>query len=113
MAVKVVNMIPNSMSNESRRATANPISAQPSSTRSASPRRLFMPDPLSSGSAPIYVSSDGGDTWVLNVVLPGGNKTNDTTLRFAGLSNVLYAGILRTDTGALEILRTDISPCRR
>jgi hypothetical protein len=104
MAVTVVNMIPNSLSNETQR------DAEPNITATfLDPARIagspFTPDPLGSGSAPIYVSTDGGSTWTLNVVLPGGNKTGDTTLRFVGPSNVLYAGILRTDNGNLEILR--------
>jgi hypothetical protein len=104
MAVTVVNMIPNSMSNETQRDAEPNITASylDPTQIAASP---FTPDPLSSGNAPIYVSTDSGATWSLNVVLPGGNKTGDTTLRFVGPSNVLYAGILRTDTGALEILR--------
>jgi len=104
MSVKVVNMIPNSMSNEIQRDSEPNITAT-----FLDPARIaasaFTPDPAGSGNAPIYLSSDGGDTWSLNVVLPGGNKTNDTTLRFAGPSNVLYAGILRVDNGNLEILR--------
>jgi hypothetical protein len=104
MAVTVVNMIPNSMSNETQR------DAEPNITATfLDPTRIagspFTPDPLGSGSAPIYVSTDGGSTWTVNVVLPGGDKTSDTTLRFVGPSNVLYAGILRTDNGNLEILR--------
>jgi hypothetical protein len=103
-AVHVVNMIPNSLSNEIQR------DAEPNITASfLDPARIaaspFTPDPLGSGNAPIYVSTDGGNTWVLNVVLPGGNKTGDTTLRLVGPSNVLYAGILRTDNGNLELLR--------
>ena len=104
MPITIVNMIPNSMSNENQRDSEPNISAtylDPSRIAAS----VFTPDPLSSGSAPIYLSTDGGDTWVLNVILPGGNKTNDTTLRFAGPSNVLYAGILRTDNGDLNILR--------
>ena len=96
MQFRVVNMIPNSMSNESQRDAEPNITAtflDPS--RIAAP--AFTPDPLSSGNAPIYVSTDGGSTWTLNVVLPGGNKTGDTTLRFDGPSNVLYARILRTE----------------
>jgi hypothetical protein len=104
MLIKVVNMIPNSMSNETTRDSEPNISAT-----YLDPLRIaasaFTPDPLNSGNAPIYISTDGGDTWVLNVVLPGGNKTGDTTLRFAGASNVLYAGILRSDNSDLNILR--------
>jgi hypothetical protein len=104
MAVKVVNMIPNSLSNDNGR------DSEPNITTSfLDPAHIaasaFTLDPLSSGNAPIYLSTDGGDTWVLSVVLPGGNKTGDTTLRYVGPSNVLYAGILRTDNANLNILR--------
>src|SRR5947209_9452454 len=36
---------------------------------------VFTPDPLGSGNAPIYISINGGETWTLNIKLPGGNKT--------------------------------------
>jgi hypothetical protein len=105
MTVKVVNMIPNSMSNESGRDSEPNVTASfldPSRIAAS----VFTPDPMNSGSAPIYVSTDGGDTWGLTPgILPGGNKTGDTTLRFVGPSNVLYAGILRSDNGELNILR--------
>lgn len=104
MQISVVNMIPNYLSNETQRDAEPNITAtflDPSQI-AASP---FTPDPLGSGSAPIYISTNGGSTWTLNVVLPGGNKTGDTTLRFVGPSNVLYAGILRTDNANLVILR--------
>jgi hypothetical protein len=104
MPVTLVNMIPHSLSSESGRDSEPNISASfldPSRIAAS----VFTPDPAGSGNAPIYISTDGGNTWTLNVVLPGGNKTNDTTLRFVGGSNVLYAGILRVDTGALNILR--------
>lgn len=104
MPVTVVNMIPNSLSNETGRDSEPNVSATflDSSRIAAS---VFTPDPMGSGNAPIYLSADGGNTWTLIVKLPGGNKTGDTTLRFVGGSNVLYAGILRSDTGDLNILR--------
>jgi hypothetical protein len=104
MFVKVVNMIPRSLSAEDNMDSEPSIAVNP-----ADPRQIaasaFTPDPLSSGNGPIYVSTDGGDTWALNVVLPGGNLTNDITLRFASHSNVLYAGILRAFTLDLNVLR--------
>ena len=87
MPVSVINMIPNSMSNETQRDAEPNITAtflDPTKI-AASP---FTPDPMGSGSAPIYISTDGGNTWTLNVCLPGGDKTGDTTLRFVGPSNV-------------------------
>jgi hypothetical protein len=97
-------MIPNSLSGETTRDGEPNIAVDP-----ANPTRIaasaFTPDPAASGSAPIYVSTDQGQTWALNVKLPGGNKTNDTSIRFAGSSGDLYVGILRSDNGNLNILR--------
>ena len=95
--VKVVNMIPNSLSAETQRDSEPNVAVNP-----ANPMRIaasaFTPDPGNSGSGPIFVSTDGGNSWVLNVVLPGGNKTGDTSIRFGGASGVLYGGILRSDS---------------
>jgi hypothetical protein len=103
--VKVVNMIPNSLSAETQRDSEPNVTVNP-----ANPMRIaasaFTPDPGNSGSGPIFVSTDGGNTWVLNVVLPGGNKTGDTSIRFGGTSGVLYGGILRSDFSLrMNILR--------
>jgi hypothetical protein len=105
--VKVVNMIPNSLSGETQRDSEPSVAVNP-----ANPLRIaasaFTPDPGNSGSGPIFVSTDGGVTWVLNVVLPGGNKTGDTSIRFGGTSGVLYGGILRSDASLrMNILRKD------
>ena len=102
--VKVVNMIPNSMSNETNRDSEPNIAVDPSNKMRIA-GSAFTDDPLLSGNGPIFVSTDGGLTWTLNVVLPGGNRTGDVTLRFARTSGVLYAGILRKDNGNLNILR--------
>jgi len=103
--VKVVNMIPNTLSAETQRDSEPNVAVNP-----ANPMRIaasaFTPDPGNSGSGPIFVSTDGGNTWVLNVVLPGGNKTGDTSIRFGGTSGVLYGGILRSDVSLrMNILR--------
>ena len=103
--VKVVNMIPNSLSGETQRDSEPNVAVNP-----ANPLRIaasaFTPDPGNSGSGPIFVSTDGGNTWVLNVILPGGNKTGDTSIRFGGNSGVLYGGILRSDASLrMNILR--------
>jgi hypothetical protein len=106
MPVTIINMIPNWLSGETQRDSEPNISVNP-----ANPQQIaasaFTPDPASSGNAPIFISTDGGNTWTLNVVLPGGNKTGDTSLRFGTTSGVLYAGILRSDTALqLNILRS-------
>jgi hypothetical protein len=58
---------------------------------------------------PYFFSTDGGQTWSMNSVIPGGTATfgtKDISVRFGGSSGVLYAGILRGDSSLrLNILR--------
>ncbi|TML86695.1 MAG: hypothetical protein E6G08_11635 [Actinobacteria bacterium] len=104
MVVTVVNVIPATLSNEIQRDSEPNLAVNP-----ADPTRIaasaFTPDPAASGNGPIFVSTDGGNTWALNVVLPGGNRTGDVTIRFPNASGILYSGILRFDNGDLNILR--------
>ncbi len=104
MPISVVNLIPNSLSNETNRDSEPNLAVNPANPLEMA-ASAFTPDPLNSGNGPIFVSTDGGATWVLNVVLPGGNRTVDVTLRFGGSSGVLYAGILRLDTTDMNLLR--------
>ena len=56
------------------------------------------------------MSTDGGQTWVLNTIVPsrpGGRAPGDITLAVRRTSGRLYAGILRRPGGLrLNILRT-------
>jgi hypothetical protein len=112
--VAVVNMTPKSLSGESSQDSEASLAINPSN-----PSQLvgsaFTPDPLVGPNAPIYISTDGGNTWSLNSIVPSQLQTADITLRFAG-SNRLYTGIIPlpltvTPTGdsltRLRILRTD------
>jgi hypothetical protein len=107
--VTVVNMIPNSRSGETQQDSEPNLAVNP-----ANPQHIagsaFTPDPLNGPNAPIYVSTNGGNTWALNSILPGNSAvtgTGDLTLRFGGTSNHLYAGDLRGGAGLrLNILRT-------
>jgi hypothetical protein len=103
MHVKVVNMIPFALSGEDNMDSEPSIAVDPSNPLHIA-ASAFTPDPMLSGRGPLYISTDGGSTWSLNVVLPGGNLTNDITLRFASHSHTLYAGILRAFTFDLNIL---------
>ncbi|WP_028065298.1 hypothetical protein [Solirubrobacter soli] len=109
MATRVVNVIPNTLSDETRQDSEASVTANP-----ADPRQIalsaFTSDPAGSGSAPIFVSTDGGATWALNVCVPGGNMTGDISLRFSGSDGRLYGGILRADNGRMDILRAPSFP---
>ncbi|MFE6051587.1 hypothetical protein ACFQ6N_12555 [Kitasatospora sp. NPDC056446] len=57
----------------------------------------FTPDPMNGPLAPVYVSTDGGDTWALRTIVPGAAPqigTADITVAFAARGGALYAGIL-------------------
>jgi hypothetical protein len=111
--VLVVNMIPKSLSGEDNQDSEPTIAVNP-----ANPLQIaasaFTPDPAGSGRAPIYVSTDGGNTWTLNAIVPSTvadrSATADITVAFGSSSNVLYAGIIRfpiiNDRTRLNILRT-------
>lgn len=102
--VTVVNMIPRSLSNETERDAEPSVTVDP-----ANPRRIaasaFTPDPMASGVAPIFVSTDGGATWELRPFVPGGDVTYDISLRFGGLSGVLYGGAIDSGFSRQHFLR--------
>jgi hypothetical protein len=96
--VIIVNMIPKALSFETNQDSEPTIAVNP-----ANPLQIaasaFTPDPGGGNLAPIYVSTDGGNTWLLNSIVPSdaasGSATADITVAFSTLSNVLYAGIIR------------------
>jgi hypothetical protein len=108
--VTVVNLIPKSLSGET-----NPDSEPNLAVNPANPQIIaasaFTPNPAGSGDAPIFLSTDGGNTWSLQAIVPSDAMTADITLRFGTSSNNLYAGIIRTPIAEnaptrLNILRT-------
>lgn len=107
--ILVVNMIPQSLSGETNQDSEPNLAVNP-----ANPLHIagsaFTPDPMGGRLAPIFVSSDGGNTWLLNSIVPSQGAltgTGDITVRFAAASNNLYAGILRLPGFLrLNILRT-------
>ena len=99
MVLTVVNMTPQSLSGEQNQDSEPQISVNPSNPREIV-GSAFTPDPAGSNLAPLYVSEDGGLTWALTPIIPGGNGftgTGDVTIRFAG-SGTLYAADLRGDS---------------
>ncbi len=107
--IKVVNMIPASLSSEANQDAEPNLSVNP-----ANPMQIaataFTGDTSHPGKAPIYISTDGGDTWQINSIVPHGNTsigTGDITIRFATTGNTLYAGDLRgDDSSQMDVLRT-------
>ena len=105
--IKVVNMIPQSLSGETNQDSEPNLAVNP-----ANPKQIagsaFTPNPMGGSTAPIYVSTDAGDSWSLNNIVPssGSLGTGDITLKFAGTSNRLFTAILDGTTGAFEVHRS-------
>jgi hypothetical protein len=105
--IKIVNMIPQSLSGETNQDSEPNLAVNP-----ANPSQIaasaFTPNPMGGVDAPIYVSTDGGDTWSLNNIVPsaGSLGTSDITSRFAGTSSRLFTSILDGSTAAFEVHRT-------
>lgn len=108
--VRVVNMIPNARSNETVQDAEPNIAVNPSNPQQIA-ASAFTPNPTGGANAPIYVSTNGGGTWILNNIVPGNNVsygTGDITLSFGRTSGVLYAATLRGNVPLqLNILRTN------
>src|SRR5262245_19356606 len=105
--VRVVNMIPAALSGETNQDSEPNIAVNPERT-SDIVATAFPPAPMGGGFAPIYVSTDGGNTWTLRTVVPGNGSfgTGDITVGFATTGGVLYAAILSGANGRMQILRT-------
>ena len=110
MAVTVVDMIPQSLSNETFQDSEPNLAVNPANLLEIA-GTAFTVDPAGGSNAPIFVSTDGGNTWSLNLILPGvaGSfvGTFDITLRFAA-SGLLYLAFLRQPSAGLrlDVMRT-------
>ncbi|MET3988084.1 hypothetical protein [Streptomyces sp. PvR034] len=108
--LKVVNITPVSLSG-GRTQDAEPDLAVNPEHPDEVVATAFTPDPMGGPLAPIYVSTDGGDTWILRSVVPGGTPTRgtgDISVSFASTGGVLYAGILNAKASLQDILRLQI-----
>ncbi|MEJ7809757.1 MAG: hypothetical protein WKG32_04995 [Gemmatimonadaceae bacterium] len=103
--VRVVNMIPASLSGETNQDSEPNLAVNPERPTDIV-GTAFTPAPAGGALAPIYVSTDGGQTWTLRNVVPGGSSTGDITVGFSTTGGVLYAGILRQNTARMQVLRT-------
>jgi|SRR5579883_122308 hypothetical protein len=102
--IRVVNMIPRSMSGETNQDSEPQLTVDPERRRTIV-GTAFTPDPGGGPQGPVFASVDGGETWTLDLVIPGG-EPNDQSVRFGG-GSALYAGILRGDVFLrLNILRS-------
>jgi hypothetical protein len=106
--MRIVNIIPNSLSGETHQDSEPNLAVNPNNPLQIAVS-AFTFDPSGGPFAPIFVSTDGGMTWALKSVVPGASSktpTGDITLRFGRTSDVLYAAIIRGDNFHMNILRT-------
>jgi len=90
MLQRLVNLIPPALSGEANQDSEPNIAVNPANTNQMV-ATAFTPDPLQGPNAPIYVSSDGGQTWALRTVVPGDGPagTGDISVGFASGSGIL------------------------
>jgi hypothetical protein len=108
MAFAIVNMIPQSFSGETNQDSEPNVAVDPAIPALIAASAFTLdPDPNATD-APIYISSDGGNTWSLHSIVPYCmGITRDITLRFASTSNRLYVGYLQTGS-----LKADLAVAR-
>ena len=102
-SITVVDLIPASLSGESNQ-DSEPFLAIQNQNPQVMVASAFTPNPFSmTGNAPVYVSQDGGKTWVLNAITPVQNMTCDITHAMATGENHprgdLHAGTLACASG--------------
>src|SRR6266481_9744888 len=102
LEVKVVDLIPASLSGETNQ-DSEPFLAIQTANPQVMVASAFTPNPVSNtGNAPVYVSQDGGNTWVLNAITPVQRITCDITHAMAAGENHprgdLHAGTLACST---------------
>ena len=105
--VDVINMIPSTLSVETHQDSEPDLTVNPNDPDEIVASAFTRNPTGASNPAPIYISQDGGATWVLNNIVPSGNgMTGDITVSLTR-NNVLYAGILRGGSGFdMRILRS-------
>jgi len=106
--VLVVNMIPKSLSGEAEQDSEPSIAVDPQNSQHII-ATAFTPDPMGTGFAPIFVSSNGGHTWALRSTVPSQNITGDISVGFGG-GGRLYGGILKVPGGLLLNLLRSTNP---
>ena len=65
-SIKVVNIIPQSLSGETNQDSEPNIAVNPNNPLQIA-ASAFTPNPMGGANAPIYISTDGGNTRTLNV----------------------------------------------
>ncbi|MFI5799246.1 hypothetical protein [Streptomyces sp. NPDC051677] len=108
--LKVVNITPVALSGDVSQDGEPSIAVNPERPNEIV-ATAFTPDPMGGPLAPVYVSTNGGDTWTLRSIVPGGADglgTGDISVGFASTGGALYAGILNGQAAVDGITRMQI-----
>src|SRR5258708_7494330 len=104
--VRLVDVIPNSMSSEIGRDSEPSIAVNPRNPQQIT-ISTFTRDPGAATDAPLFLSADGGGTWTLSTpIITGSNPSGciatlcDITLRFADTSDFLYVSALAQESAS-------------
>jgi hypothetical protein len=116
--LKIINMIPNSWSDEQNQDCEPNLSVNPANPAEIIGTAFTFDNPAGTSAispamtgdwAPIFSSVDGGDTWTLQFVLPSGAgailPTFDVTCRYGGTSGEVYSGLISSVSSAILINR--------
>ena len=103
--IRIVNVIPNDHSNETNDDAEPSVTVNPNNVDEIVVT-AFTPTEGGDTDGPLFLSTDGGENWVLSFDIPGG-ETHDQSPFWGGTSDQLFMGTLRGDTGDLNVLRTD------
>ena len=107
-SMKIVDIIPQTMSGESRQDVGGSIAVNPSNTNEIVIAALTA-DPNGGPNAPVFVSIDGGNTWTAKTIVPSAGPTGTAgiTVKYGQTTNELYAAIINGNgQEQLNILRT-------
>jgi hypothetical protein len=106
--VRVINMMPNAQSNETSQDSEPNLAVNPSNTNNMVGSAFTLNQTGGTTTAPVYTSTDRGNTWALRNIVPSGNGgTGDISLKFGTQGNTLYTGTLRGGVNlTMNILRT-------
>lgn len=109
--VSVINMIPNYLSDETGQDSEPNLAVDPT-TPDHIVGSAFTRNPTGeTDSAPVFVSTDRGNTWWLNNIVPSGNgMTGDISIDFGRRDHTLYTGILRGGSYLRQILLRSANP---
>lgn len=109
--VDIVNIVPNSRSNETNQDSEPSIAVNP-----LNPAQIvvtaFTPADPGLVTSPLYYSLDGGFTWQLNFDVPygptgPGGFPGDQTIAFSADGGELFGALLRADNTNLQVFRTN------